>query len=348
MIKRTTLLVGIIFFSAFFLLSGCGERENSKKIKAPALPAVTVTVAETRLEAADSLINVVGTVEAVQRASISARISGQITELPVVLGSKVKRGNLLVKISAGEISARVLRAEAELAKARRNLERENRLQQEEASTLETVKSLRDVVRIAEAAYQEAQTMLDYTTVSAPFSGVITSKMVNIGDLAFPGMELLRMENNEKLQIVAQIPEALLLTISAGDKLPVNIPANGLSLTGEVTEISPAADPTTRAASVKITIPPNPSLRAGQFARVSLADSTATTMIIAESAVITRGQMKIIFVVENNRARLRLVRTGAVRHGKVEIIAGLDPGELVVTGGTAKLQDGQTLIIEHNE
>jgi RND family efflux transporter MFP subunit len=348
MIKTTTRLVGIIFFSIFLLLAGCGERENSKRIKAPALSAVTVTVAEAKLETADSLINVVGTVEALQRASISARISGQIIELPVVLGSEVKKGNLLVKINAGEISARALRAEAELARARRNLERENRLQQEEASTLETVKSLRDAVRIAEAAYQEAQTMLDYTTVSAPFSGVITSKMVNIGDLAFPGMELLRLENNKKLQVVAQIPEALLLSIAAGDKLPVNIPANGLSLSGEIAEISPAADPTTRAASIKITIPPHPSLRAGQFARVSLADSSTTTLMIAESAVITRGQMKIVFVVENNRARLRLVRTGAVRDSRIEIIAGLDPGELVVTGGTAELEDGRPLIIEHNE
>lgn len=345
MTKTTKSSAEIILFCLIFLLSACGEQEHGKRGKAPSLSPAAVAVEKARIETADSLINVVGTVEAVQRASISARISGQIVELPVLLGTEVKKGDMLVKIRAGEISARALRAEAELAGARRNLERETKLQAEDASTMETVKSLRDAVRIAEAAYQEARTMLDYTTVNAPFSGVITGKMVDVGDLAFPGLELLRMENNKKLQVVTQVPEAQVAAVSIGDTIPVNIPAIGLSLTGQVTEVAPAADPATRTAAVKIVIPENPALRAGQFARVFLADSSAATLMIPETAVISRGQMKLVFVAENNHARLRLVRTGVSRDGRVEIIAGLEPGESVVTRGAAGLRDGQPLIVE---
>ncbi len=348
MIKPSTLAPGIVLFALFFLLSGCGEQKNEKKVPVASLTPVPVTVDKVKIETADSLVNVVGTVEAVQHASIAARISGQIIKLPVVLGSEVEKESLLVKIKADEIEARLSRAAAELARARRNLEREEKLWQENASTLETVKSLRDMVSIARAACQEAETMLDYTTITAPFSGVVTSKTAHVGDLAFPGMELLALENNRKLQVVAQVPEAQLLAVTVGDRLPINIPAAGLSLEGEVSEIAPAANPLTRTAAVKITIPTDPALRAGQFARVSLVDSSAATLLVAESALIIRGQMKIVFVVKDKRARLRLVRTGTEYNGRVEIIAGLDPGELVVIRGAARLQDGRPLIIEANE
>ena len=348
MIKPSTLASGIVIFALLFLLSACGEQKNEKKDTAASLPPAPVVVDKVKIETADSLVNVVGTVEAVQHATIAARISGQIIELPVVLGSEVEKKSLLVKIKAGEIEARFLPAEAELARARRNLEREEKLQQEDASTLETVKSLRDMVSIARAACQEAGAMLEYTTIIAPFSGVVTSKTANVGDLAFPGMELLGLENNRKLQVVAQVPEARLLAVTVGDRLPVNIPAAGLNLEGEVSEIAPAANSLTRTAAVKISIPVDPALRAGQFARVSLADSSSTLLMVAESALITRGQMKIVLVVKDKRARLRLVRTGAEHNGRVEIIAGLDSGELVVIRGAARLQDGRPLTVEANE
>ena len=327
------------------MLSGCKDHDEQKQDELPPLPSVTVEVEEVSEETARTRIEVVGTVEAVQRASISARISGQIVELPVLLGSSVEQGELLVKISAGEISAKVLQAEAQLAQARRNLDREKKLQQEGASTRETVKSLQDVTRIAEAAYTEAKTMLDYTIITAPFSGTVTRKMANVGDLASPGMNLLEIENSDELQVLAQVPEALLLKVSVGDSLPVHIPAAVLTLMGEVAEVAPAADPMSRTAPVKIRIPVGPDLRVGQFARVDLESSGELTLVVPESAVIQKGQMDLVFVVEENVARLRLIRTGGKYDGDVEILSGLEPGERVVVAGADQLQDGQPLTIK---
>jgi RND family efflux transporter MFP subunit len=341
------IVTGALLLSGIVFLPGCKGQEEHVKAELLPLPTITVTVDEVREEIARSRIEVVGTLEAVKRASISARISGQIIEIPVVLGSKVERGDLLVKISAGEISAKVLQAEAQLSQARRNLAREKNLLKQGASTQEMVKSLKDVTRIAEAAYIEAQTMLDYTIITAPFSGTVTKKIANTGDLAFPGMVLLQIENDEELQVLAQVPEALLLKVSEGDNLSVEIPAAQLILIGEVAEVAPAADPISRTAPVKINIASGPDLRVGQFARISLEGSDESTLLLAGSAVLSRGQMELVFVVDmsSKTARMRLVRTGAAYDDEIEIISGLDPGEMVVVSNNDKLQDGQPLDIK---
>lgn len=344
------LTLGVLLLGGIVFLPGCKNHEEQTRAEAPQLPTIAVTVGQVREEVARTRIEVVGTLEAVERASISARISGQIIELPVVLGSKVQKGDLLVKISAGEISAKVLQAEAQLSQVRRNLARERKLQKQGASTQETVKSLLDTSRIAEAAYKEAQTMLDYATVTAPFSGTVTKKIANIGDIASPGMILLQIENSDALQVIARIPEALLLKVSEGESLSIEIPAAGLTLMGDVAEVAPAADPISRTAPVKIDIASGPDLRVGQFARISLEGIGETTLMLEKSAVLSRGQMDLVFVVEKSKnvARMRLVRTGVEYNGDVEIISGLEPGEQVVVSNNEKLQDGQPIDIRTHE
>ena len=307
------ILFGALLLSGIAVLPGCkGQDDHIKAEDQPPLPTITVEVEEVQSELVRSRIEVVGTLEAVERASISSLISGQIIELPVVLGSRVKKGDLLVKISAGEISAKVLQAEAQLSQARRNLAREKKLLKQGASTQETVKTLKDITRIAEAAYKEAQTMLDYTTITAPFSGTITSKIANSGDLASPGKLLLQIENGEELQVLAQVPEALLLKVSVGDKLSVEIPAADLTLTGDVAEVAPAANPMSRTAPVKINIVSGPDLRVGQFARIGLEGTGDSTLMLVASGVQFRGQMEVVFVVDVKEkiAHMRLVKTGA--------------------------------------
>ncbi len=345
--KLNTMAFGLLLFSGVLFLPGCKGHDEQKKSDIQPLATVTVDVAEVTKGMVRSRIEVVGTIAAVEKASISARIAGQIIELPVVLGSRVQKGEVLLKISAGEISAKVLQAEAQLSQARRNLVREKKLQKQGASTQETVKSLKDVTRIAEAAYKEAQTMLDYTIITAPFSGTITNKIANIGDIASPGKALLQMENSERLQVVAEVPEALLLKVSEGDDLSIEIPSAKMSLTGRVAEVAPAANPVSRTAPVKIDIESGPDLRVGQFARIALEGSGESTVLLSKAAVLKKGQLEIVFVVDTSdkTARMRLIRTGAIYNDTVEIISGLDPGEVAVVTNIDTLQDGQPLDIK---
>lgn len=344
MYGRKKIIVSLIVCFSAFNLIGC-QSDHEQHTEKGQLQSAEVTTAIVKKETAESLTEVMGTVQAVERATIAARVNGHIVKLPVVLGSKVKKGDLLISISAGEISARLLQAQAQLAKAQRNLDREQKLLQKKAATQETVKSLEDVKRIAEASYKEAQTMLGFTRIEAPFDGTITGKMANIGDLATAAKPLLTLENDKSLQVIADVPEALVLKVNVSDQLPVYVPAAKLRLVGKVTEVSPTIDPRSHTAPVKLSIETNPDLRPGQFARVALQGTDSYTIMVPESAVSLFGQMEQVFVASDNHAQLRLVRSGARHNDKLEILTGLTAGETIITGSNINLQDGQPIIIK---
>jgi len=333
-----------IIFCAAALLGGCrGDEQHPGQTVAP-LPRVEVRSFTVAAQAAPLQTEVVGTLQAVKQAVIAAKVTGAIEQMPVVLGSPVKAGDLLVQLRAGEISAKVLQAEAQLEQARRNLERERKLLQKNAATAETVKSLEEMYRIAEAAHREAKTMLDYTTITAPFNGVVTAKKASVGDMATPGSPLLNLEDNSQLQVVASVPETLVLQLRTGETLPVHIPAAGLTLTGTVAEVAPVADPLSRTATVKLNIVEEPQLRSGQFARVTVVGEQRDALFVPAAAVQRFGQLDRIFVINGDTARLRLVRTGMAVNDQVEILAGLEAGEQIAIPAGAGLVDGQPLTV----
>jgi len=311
------------------------------KNKEAAAP-VTVTVTKVSEQEVPVLMEVAGTLQAAERASIAAKITGVITRMPVVLGSMVKAGDLLAAISAEEIAARLNQAEAQLAQAKRNLERDQNLLAKSAATPEAVKSMTDQYNIAQAGYREAKTMMGYATITAPFDGVVTRKNVNTGDLATPGTVLLQIENNRTLQVTTAVPESLVLHVRTGDVLTVKVEAAGAVIQGTVSEIAPAVDPNSRTAPVVPDLPANPNLRSGQFARVLLPGKSSKTLLVPSSALVPSGQMDRVFVIEGERARLRLVRTGLSLNGMTEILTGLSAGEIVVTANNRLLLDGQPL------
>jgi len=333
-------LLPLLLCGLLFIANGCKQngRQETKTTEPIAPVAVTVQTATETVSSSEN--EIVGTIEAVQRATIAAKVTGTIADMPVVLGAMVKQGDLLVKLNAAEISARLAQAETATAQAKRNLEREQRLLAKNASTRETVNAQEDAFQLAKSAQAEAKTMLSYITIRAPFSGIVSSKQANAGDLATVGAPLLVLENTDALQAVAAVPEAQLSSIKSRDTLPVRIPASNLSTTGTVAEIAPVADATSRSAVVKLNLAPSSSLRPGQFVRVILPGQSTKTLLVPETAVSVFGQMERIFVVDGGSLRLRLVRTGNRRDGQIEILSGLNPGEQVVTRPAQTLRDGQ--------
>lgn len=333
-----------VVLTMLFIL-GCDKEDTGSGANTPNLPPVDVAVSKVEKQIADNQVEIVGTVQAVERAEISAKIIGNIVSFPVDLGSKVKQGELLVELSAGEISAQVQQSKAQLEQAKRNLQREETLLKKNAATPETVKSLQDSARIAEAAYRETLTMLDYTRIAAPFTGIITRKFANIGDLATPGKPLLNIEEETNLQVLTDIPEAMILRIVKGDKLKVFVPSVNLTLEGIVAEVSPTADPSSRTAPIKLKIPSDNKLRSGQFARVTLTMAKAETLTVPAAAIVNFGQMEKVFVASDGTAKLRLVRTGAKSGTMIEILSGLKENEMVIVDGNQSLLENQPIVIK---
>jgi len=324
------------------LLLGCGgSAEKNETVKMP-----TVEVQTQILEQVDVpfQVEVAGTVKAVEHALISSRVAGQVSRLPVEVGSRVNKGDLLVAISADEIKAKLRQAETRLAQARRNLERESKLLPAGASTAERVNTLEEQVQIAAAGEREVRAMLEYTRVRAPFNSTVTRKLIEVGDLATPGAPLLQLENSKALEVQIQVPGALAQGLKLEDPLPISIPAAGLDLDARIREIEPTVDPETRTTRIKLTLPARAGLRSGQFARVSLVDRRAKTLLVPAEAISVNGQMDQVFVVEDGTAHLRLVRVGT-RHGEqVEILSGLTAGDQVIIHAATQLHDGQPLKI----
>ncbi len=343
--KSASLLLPAAALAA--LLAGCGKPAPAALADpAAALPPVRVRVATVRAENVPVLTAVSGTIRPVQHAAIAAKVMGTIEELPVTLGQRVRAGDLLAKISAGEIGARVAQAQSQLNLVRRDLERERSLLAKGASTADLVRTLEDRAALAQAAVREAEVMLGYATLRAPFEGVVSRKLAHAGDLASPGSTLLELEAAAGFQVEAAVPDTLAAVLAPGASFAVEIPATGQTFQAALAETSPAGDPHARSLLVKLAVPAGPVVRTGQFARVQIPGTPVRALLAPAAALAPLGQMERIFVAgENHRAQLRLVKSGTARGDRVEILAGLNDGERVIVAPPATLREGQALEVQ---
>lgn len=325
--------------AALLLLAGCGKHGEDTAASGPPGPPVEVQVAAVAVQPLWDEEEVVGNVEAAQRAVLSAKVTGVIDAVKVAPGARVTRGEVLATIDAREIKARLDSALAAQDQAQKDFARIEKLLKSGSSTRQEFDAATTRLRTADAALVEARTMLQYTEITAPFDGVVTRKLVEVGDLATPGKPLLEMENSSLLRFECEIPEALVDRVSMGAELPVTIDAAGATLSGKVSEIAPSASAGSRTFLVKLDLPAAEKLRAGQFGRVRVPVRERPALLVAGAAVVRRGQIESVFVVEEGTARLRLVKTGRKMDGQVEVISGLSGGESVVVRDAHLLRDG---------
>ena len=323
-------------------MAGCGHK--SERAEPQILPAASVHAQTIEKKQRTATEEVVGTVRAKLRSAIEAKVSGKIEQMLVVPGQQVKTGESLAVIDAREVRARYDQAVAVRQQAEADLKRLASLFEQKILSQAEFDSAQAKARVAIATVAEAETMLSYTKVTAPFAGVITRKHADVGDLASPGKALLEMEDSRTLRLEADVPEAVVGKLALGDKLPVRISALETELEGVISEIAPAADPGSRTFLVKLDLPPTTGLRAGQFGRVGMPVGETSSLRVPAAAVVQRGQMEIVFIVRDGKAQLRLVKTGKRVGNEVELVSGVSAGEKIVAED-AGLIDGQTLTVQ---
>ncbi len=322
------------------LLAGCGAKRDNTQAAASNLPVAMVQVQTVESEPHTSTEAVVGTVQSKFHATLEAKVSGHIEQLPIALGQQVTAGKLVALLGSSDLKARLDQAEASQEQAKRNWDRISALFHQLAATRAEYDDAQTQNRVAEAAVAEAKAMLGYAKVVAPFDGVVTRKWADVGDLASPGKPLVDIEDPSQLRVQADVPDVIASYVHQGDRMAVHVDALSEDLTVAVVEISPAADPVTHTFRVKVDLPITPGLMSGQFARLEVPVGESDTLLVPDSAVVQRGQMEILFVVVNGHAQLRLVKTGRQLGDQVEILSGLDAGDVVVTHGSNDLMDGQ--------
>lgn len=335
----------IRFAIAFILLAtlvACSRQASPPT--AEALPTAAVRVVRVDPGTHHAREEIVGTVRAKLRASIEARLSGRIERFHAVPGKAVEPGDLLVELDAREPQARVQQASALRDQAAQDLARFQALLDQEAVTRAEFDNLQARYTVARAAVTEAETMLDHTRIIAPFRGIVTRKLADVGDLAHPGRPLLELEDPDHLRFEAHVPESLFRQIKRDAQFSVRITALDLTLTGVVTEIDPVADPASRTSLIKLDLPITPGLRSGQFGRLLVSTADRAALRVPASAVVQRGQLELLFVIQDDRAHLRLVRTGKRWDQEVELVSGIQAGETIVIAGAETLHDGQAVSV----
>ena len=326
---------------ALFALASCGgnprHATSTQGVPKDVRVAPAVRVAESSHD------EFMGTVVARNRAGIESKIQARVERIPVTLGSKVEAGDVLAELDVREYQARVEQAEAVYQQTAGDLARFESLLKDQAVTQQEYDGVKARKAVAEASLTEARTYLSYARIEAPFAGNVTEKLIDVGDLAVPGRPLFTLEETGHLRFEAALPESRLGQVRVGDSAVVVIPSINTTITGQVIELSPSADPVSRTFTAKVALPGLAAIRPGQFGRLQFASRGDETIFIPNNALVRRGQLELVYVVgDNQRAMLRLIRIGRQFPDRLEILAGLRENERVVIEGQRDLSDGDSV------
>ena len=316
------------------------------------LPGVVTAQAAERLDVAPAqyrevaqTYSVDGLVEAVRRSTVSAQISGRVKEVNFDAGDHVKKGQVILRIDEREAlqalagsQAQVFQAQANMQNAKAAYERARQLfAQKFISQAALDKAQADYkVALAQAAASEAgagQASLahGYTAVIAPYSGVVSARLVEVGELVMPGKPLMSGFDPAEMRVVASVSQDRLADIGTRPEAKVEIPSLKRWIDAASVTVQPVADARTHSTQVRVYLPANEAgIYPGMFVRAHFVVGKADKLVIPASAVLRRSEVVAVYVMdEKGSVTLRQVRLGdAVADGAVEVLAGLNPGEKV--------------------
>jgi RND family efflux transporter MFP subunit len=281
----------------------------------------------------------------VRQSTVSAQVAGRITAVNFDVGDHVKAGQVIVRIDPAELSqaaagsrAQLAQADAMLANAKANYDRQLQLFQQKFISQAALDKAIAEYRAAQAAAAAAKagagqtaTVRSYTTLIAPFSGVVMARHVEVGEMAAPGKPLMTGFDPSDLRVVANIPQYKLAEVQKASKVSVEIPSLNKWIEAKGVTVLPSADTATHTIKVRIDLPENlASVIPGIYARAYFATGEVRKLVIPYSAVLRRSEITGVYVIDTkSRVSLRQVRLGEpTARGEVEVLAGLNPGETI--------------------
>lgn len=343
---RTTLAAA----SLAVLLAACGDKAASPGL--PPLPQLETLVVAA--DGAGSGRDWDGVVEAVQQADLSAQTAGRVARVDVDVDDRVRAGQVLLRLTAVEqqagadtARAQLRAAEAAAAEAEANFRRFDALadgQYVSRAQLDQARAARNSAvaarDAARAQLAQAAQQTDYTVVRAPFDGIVSARRVEPGESVSPGQPLLSLHAPGALRIEVQVPQSEATAIREAGTASIRF-ADGRTLPAAGIIVYPAADPATHSVGVRVMLPdaapaPVPGTTAKVWFPIA-ADAAAVAIDIPASALVQRGELSAVYIVDGDRLALRQLRVGARTGGRVEVLAGLEPGEIIAADPVAAVQ-----------
>lgn len=360
--KVTVFTAGILVLALLFL-GGCGQKDDTSVQTDREIP---VAVAEAKQQAISAETAVTGKVAAASEVIIIPKIAGKVARVPVDIGSRVKKGDLLVQLDTTDLeiqlsgaingltNARLTHNQAVLNhdNAKANYERMQSLYKEGAVSQQQLEQAELAYKLARDAMNAptvagAQNQIDNirnqiasATITSPVDGEIAARSIDPGEMANPAQPVLTVVNIDTVYVEATVAESDISLIKPNQQVKVKIDAAGGIFEGTVSNISPAADPRTKGYPIKVEIAnPGHKLKPGMFAEIRLVTrSREAALVIPKEAIITRGSDKLLYLLKNSIVEERVIQTGIESGDQVEVVKGLSAGEKFVVEGQHSLSD----------
>jgi RND family efflux transporter MFP subunit len=351
--SRAQLTAALLLGMAAVPLTAC-RSSDSDATSAASEAVMTVTATPlTRVELTRT-ISMTGSVFAWQDVIIASEVGGyRVAEVFVDVGDRVTKGQRLVALSKALLEAEVATKEAMLNQRRAELTNAEAALERGKSLLNmNVLSEADLDRLtsedlasrarfesARADLETSQLRLEFTDVTAPDDGVITSRTVTVGQIAQAGSEMLRLLRNGRIEWRGEAPETRLADLAPGQAVSI-VTADGMKYLGKIRVVSPTIAAGNRTALVYVDLPADDSLRPGMFARGEIEIGSGPAFTVPLESIVNADGYSYVFVLgSNNTVARRRIETGAVHADAIEVVSGIEGGETVVIKGAGFLKDG---------
>ena len=314
-------------------------------IVAPLCMAEPLATAPVQMREVEQTYSIDGVVEATHQSTVSAQISGRVKGLFFDVGDHVNKGQVLLRIDEREANqalagskAQLSQAEASLQNARLTYERSKQLFEQKfisQAALDKAKSDFDVAQAqaaaSEAGAQQSALTQSYTSVIAPYAGVVSARMVEMGEMVTVGKPLMTGFDPSQLRVIANVPQDKLKDIGSRPIVTIEVPSLSRWIKAASVTVQPSADVRTHSTQVRVELPANQAnVYPGMFVRTHFVVGKASKLLIPVSAVLRRSEVVAVYVVdEKDMPHLRQVRLGdANEQNEIEVLAGLNVGERV--------------------
>jgi len=334
-------------------LAACGEPAAEGEAGAEDKPEAAIPVEVSTPTRGDIYSTYYGTapIEAFAEATVVAKVRGEVRAILAEEGDEVREGQVLARLDGDRLRLELEQAEANLNKLKRDYERNVDLKAKGLLSAGDFDRIQYEMEALEATYNLAKLELSYTEIQAPIDGVVSERMVKVGNTIDVNAPVFRVTSLEPLVAYLHVPEREYRRIGKG--MPATIEVDALRETrfeAEIARISPVVDPDTGTFKITVEVTdPSRRLKPGMFARIGIvSDLHADALQVPRAAIVEDGDEQSVYVVEEGKAAKRTVTTGFVSGGRVEITGGLSGDERVVTVGQTGLRDGSRVEVINPE
>lgn len=327
-------------------LAGCGRSGGSPDRESSRAAAVPVHVSAARSRVVDRSVDLVGTLLPAGQASLAAEVEGQVKQVLVDLGDRVRAGQVLARLDDSLLLASLRETEAKFQSARADEERARPLLAQGIVSPQEYGRLKAARDAARASRDLLATRVARAEIRAPMAGAVSARRVDVGDYARVGSPLFDLVDDRVLRLRGEVSERFVPELAAGLEVRGHVDAlPGVDVAGRLTRLNAALDPKSRSLTVEAEIDnADGRLRPGFFVRGAiLTERGVGTVSIPSSAVVTLAGVSHVFVFADGAARERQVRIGQRFEDEIEILSGVQAGEAVIVSGLSRLRDGDAVL-----